>query len=220
MAIKSVCCCSDTEWTPTKSDVAKDVLLSRKKDVQKTIIVLTDGNETCNGDPQAAAAELAKMGINVRVHVVGFAVNAEQERELQGIAKSGNGKYASAQDAASLIETLQVVVKEPVAEETTNEVGLSRLEAALVARLKDKDYEVRITAANALRKRKVIAAVPYLIEAVKNDIRYVDRDKDAMLQAVKALAPSEVEEALLAAMDSKDSNVREWATNRLAEIDN
>lgn len=62
--------------------------------------------------------------------------------------------------------------------------------------------------------------VPYLIEAVKNDIRYVDRDKDAMLQALKALAPSEVEEALLAAMDSKDSNVREWATNRLAEIDN
>lgn len=94
--------------------IAKDVLTEREKDVQKTIIVLTDGNETCNGDPQAAAAALARLGINVKVHVVGFAVDAQQERQLKSIAASGNGKYTSAKDAATLVRVIpEVVVERP-----------------------------------------------------------------------------------------------------------
>ena len=37
-----------------------------------TVILVSDGLETCNADPCAAAAELEKSGVDFTVHVVGF----------------------------------------------------------------------------------------------------------------------------------------------------
>ena len=199
--------------------VAKDVLAKRKKDVQKTIIVLTDGNETCNGDPQAAAAAIARLGINVKVHVVGFAVNALQEQQLKSIAASGNGKYTSAKDAAALVEKLPESVQETPVAPPKPVARLSRIEAAFVARLKDKDYSVRISAANALRTRKAYAAVPFLVEGIENaDWIGSGYSKNAMLKAVQELAPEKVADALLVAMESRPDRVREWAAKNLARV--
>jgi HEAT repeat protein len=199
--------------------VAKDVLTQREKDVQKTIIVLTDGTETCNGDPQAAAAALASLGINVQVHVVGFAVTAQQERQLRSIAASGKGKYVSAKDAATLVEKLPELVQEiPVA--PANPVArLSRIEAALVARLQDKEYRVRISSLNALQTRKATAAVPAIIQCLTDDGHHVGYYKGAALKALQALAPNEVKGAILAALDSKNSYVRSWATTSLVSVE-
>jgi len=200
--------------------VAKDILLSREQDTSKAIIVLTDGNDTCHGDPQAIAAELARMGINVKIHVVGFAVQPKEVTQLRGIAQQGNGMYVTADDATSLKKALTKVVVEvqtdqPAAAPTRE---LSRIEKALVARLSDADFSVRKQAANTLRKLKAVAAAPDLAQRVHDDL-YVSYSKDAILDALKALAPERVEESLWKAMESKNNKVRYWATEHLITVD-
>jgi len=199
--------------------IAKDLLISREKDTSKAIIVLTDGNDTCNGDPQAIAAELARMGINVKIHVVGFAVKPKEVAQLRGIAQQGNGMYVMANDANSLKKVLTEVVVEvqndQPAPSPTRE--LSRIEKALVARLSDADFSVRKQAANTLRKLKAVATAPDLAKRVHDDL-YVSYSKDAILNALKALAPERVEESLWKAMDSKNIHVRFWATKNLIPV--
>ncbi|HIA20555.1 MAG TPA: VWA domain-containing protein, partial [Planctomycetaceae bacterium] len=198
--------------------VAKDVLTQRQKDVQKTIIVLTDGNETCNGDPQAAAAALARLGINVKVHVVGFAVNAQQERQLKSIAASGNGTYTSAKDAATLVKVLPKFVMEKPAAPPKQINELSRIEAALVARLQDKEYTVRISSLDSLRTRKAYAAVPAILQSLADDGHYVGKYKSAALKALRVLAPNQVEGALIKALTSNNYYVRRWAADNLVRV--
>ncbi len=60
------------------------------------VVVISDGIETCSGDPCAVAAKLARENINVKVHVVGFDISAEDREQLQCIADNGNGRYFSA----------------------------------------------------------------------------------------------------------------------------
>lgn len=67
------------------------------------VILVTDGIETCEGDPVAAAAALQQAGIAVTVDVVGFDVQGESDRAaLQAIADATGGTYTDARDAALL----------------------------------------------------------------------------------------------------------------------
>jgi hypothetical protein len=67
------------------------------------VILVTDGIETCEGDPVAAAMALKQAGIAVTVDVVGFDVEGEADREaLRRIAESTGGAYTDAPDAAGL----------------------------------------------------------------------------------------------------------------------
>lgn len=67
------------------------------------MILVTDGIETCDGDPLAAARELKRSGIAVTVDVVGFDVADSSEGEaLRRVAEVTGGEYAAAEDAAEL----------------------------------------------------------------------------------------------------------------------
>jgi len=56
-----------------------------------TVILISDGKETCNADPCAAAAELEKLGVNFTAHVIGFDVDAATRAQLQCIAGNTGG---------------------------------------------------------------------------------------------------------------------------------
>jgi hypothetical protein len=45
---------------------------------EKLIVLVTDGEETCGGDPAAAIAALRKAGVTTRVSIVGFALEDQQ----------------------------------------------------------------------------------------------------------------------------------------------
>lgn len=67
------------------------------------VVLITDGEETCDGDPRAEIDELIKSGINVRVNIVGFAVDDEALKARFGEwARAGNGVYIDARDEAQL----------------------------------------------------------------------------------------------------------------------
>lgn len=67
------------------------------------VVLITDGEETCDGDPRAEIDELIRSGINVRVNIVGFAVDDEALKVRFGEwARAGRGVYIDARDEAQL----------------------------------------------------------------------------------------------------------------------
>jgi hypothetical protein len=70
---------------------------------ERLVIVLTDGEETCGGDPAAAIAGLKRAGAAVRVNIVGFAIDdARLAATFRLWSELGNGLYFDAKDGASL----------------------------------------------------------------------------------------------------------------------
>ncbi|HUG44390.1 MAG TPA: VWA domain-containing protein, partial [Acidobacteriota bacterium] len=75
---------------------------------QRIVILVTDGEETCDGDPAAVIQSLVDQGIDVRVNIVGFAVDeAELKEEFQNWARLGRGRYFDADSAEELSKSLE-----------------------------------------------------------------------------------------------------------------
>jgi hypothetical protein len=69
----------------------------------KIVILVTDGEETCGGDPAEAIRTLKAQGIDVRINIVGFAVDdAALKAQFSEWAKLGDGFYYDATNSAEL----------------------------------------------------------------------------------------------------------------------
>lgn len=78
-----------------------------------SIILLTDGEETCGGDPKAAIQRLKSGGYRVQVNIVGFAIDewALKQMFLEW-AHVGNGNYFNAKNSEEL--TKQIIAANEV----------------------------------------------------------------------------------------------------------
>jgi Ca-activated chloride channel family protein len=76
-----------------------------------TIILISDGKETCDTDPCATAKELKKQGIDFVTHVIGFNVDKSTDKQLECIANATGGEYFSAKNAKELNKAIKSVVK-------------------------------------------------------------------------------------------------------------
>lgn len=74
----------------------------------KRIILVSDGMETCDGDPCSYAVEMVRRGIDLKVDVVGFDLKDEAAiNQLKCIALSTEGKFYTADTEAALARSLQ-----------------------------------------------------------------------------------------------------------------
>ncbi len=77
-----------------------------KHDAYCGLVLITDGKETCQGDPVGEAAQLAKsLKITFGANVIGFDVGKDRAG-LEQIATAGKGKYYNADSAAELADAL------------------------------------------------------------------------------------------------------------------
>jgi von Willebrand factor type A domain len=72
---------------------------------ERVIVLVSDGKETCQGDPVVAAKALAGKGITV--HTVGFVVDTAARGQLQAIARATGGTYFDAPVGPELPDTLR-----------------------------------------------------------------------------------------------------------------
>ena len=72
---------------------------------ERVIVLVSDGKETCRGDPVLAAKALAAKGITV--HTVGFVVDTAARMQLQNIARATGGTYFDAPVGPELPDTLR-----------------------------------------------------------------------------------------------------------------
>lgn len=74
-----------------------------------SVILITDGEESCKGDPRAAATQIQASGLNLTLNIVGFTVTGQAtEAELSALAGSTGGRYYSAQDGPQLARAVML----------------------------------------------------------------------------------------------------------------
>ncbi len=74
--------------------------------VSNVIILVSDGEETCDANPCEVAEEMKKSGIETTIHTIGFNVDSVAEKQLQCIADASGGKYFDAKNADDLATVL------------------------------------------------------------------------------------------------------------------
>ncbi len=86
------------------------------RDRPATVILVSDGIESCNADPCAVAAALEKSGIAFTAHVIGFGLKADEQKQLRCVADATGGKFFTAANAGELKDALQqAAVEKPAA---------------------------------------------------------------------------------------------------------
>lgn len=76
-----------------------------------TVVLLTDGLETCDMDPCKLGEELAKKGVDFTAHVIGFDVGSLDQGSLKCLAEKTGGKYLTANNAGELTKALENIVE-------------------------------------------------------------------------------------------------------------
>ena len=116
--------------TPLTAAVRRAAQQLKFTESKATVILVSDGKETCEADPCAAAKELKKLGVDFRVHVVGFDIRKDEQAGLKCLADNTGGLYLSADNATQLNAALKTAVVE-VKKETRTVAAPRKPEPAL-----------------------------------------------------------------------------------------
>jgi len=117
--------------TPIAGSVERVTEVLKNRENETTVILLSDGEETCHDSPCQAIRELRALGIKFILHVVGFDINDQQKAQLSCMAEAGGGQYFEADNAAALLSAFQSVQQEVAKKvekaKTTGKKAVSRL---------------------------------------------------------------------------------------------
>ena len=96
--------------TPLTDAVEQAARVLSYRDNPGTVILISDGIESCDRDPCAAARLLEENGINFTAHVIGFGLQADQDTTtLSCLANETGGLFLTADNAAELGAALNEV---------------------------------------------------------------------------------------------------------------
>jgi Mg-chelatase subunit ChlD len=74
-----------------------------------SVVVITDGEDTCHGDAAAAAAHLKSAGLDLTLNIVGFTLKGKAvQDQLATLARATGGEYYGAQNGPALARALWV----------------------------------------------------------------------------------------------------------------
>ncbi|MBL4928020.1 vWA domain-containing protein [Fuscibacter oryzae] len=101
--------------TPLTEAVRRAASELRSSEEKATVILITDGIETCQADPCALGRELEASGVDFTAHVVGFGLTADEGKQVACLAEETGGRYIQASDLGTLSEALAETVIEDAA---------------------------------------------------------------------------------------------------------
>lgn len=97
--------------TPLSAAVMQGAEALKYTEQKATVILVSDGEETCKLDPCAVGKQLEAAGVDFTAHVIGFDVpNPEHQAQLRCLAENTGGKYFNARNAGELSTALDAVV--------------------------------------------------------------------------------------------------------------
>ena len=94
--------------TPVAAALEKAAAAMTSLKGEKTIVLISDGVDTCDGDPVRAAERIREeMGIDVNIQVAGLGVDESAKEQLKETASAGGGNYYAADNAQQLERSLE-----------------------------------------------------------------------------------------------------------------
>ena len=100
--------------TPLAASAEMTIDQLKSQNLKATIILLTDGVESCGGDLCAVIKKAKEAGVVFKLHIVGFDINPKEVGSLKCAAKEGDGKYFDAYDEDGLYEVMEEAVRETI----------------------------------------------------------------------------------------------------------
>ncbi len=150
-----------TGKTPLTDAVEQAARAMSYEDTPATVILISDGLESCERDPCALAEALEKGGVGFTAHVVGFGLGGDADTaSLSCIAEKTGGEFLSAANADELGQALSavavavaetpepepVVEPEPEPEPEQPEVAVNGPETAIKGSIFDVTWEPTVAA--------------------------------------------------------------------------
>ena len=78
---------------------------------RRLVVLITDGKETCEGNPEESVAGLAANGVDFRLNIIGFAIrDPGLKRQFEEWAGIGHGGYFDATDAKGLRDSIEAAL--------------------------------------------------------------------------------------------------------------
>lgn len=100
--------------TPLSAAVIAAAEALKYSEERATVILVSDGRETCDFDPCDVGRQLEETGVDFTAHVIGFDVSDPADRaELQCLADQTGGTFTTASNASELAQALVVVAEPP-----------------------------------------------------------------------------------------------------------
>lgn len=96
-------------WTPLAGAIKQARLDHEGTDADITLYIVSDGAETCDGDPIAEAKSFAELAKDRHVNVIGFQVDQTAEDQLKKVAEAGNGTYMAANSLEEMTSNIAKV---------------------------------------------------------------------------------------------------------------
>ena len=128
-----------------------------------TVILITDGEESCKGDVKSAAQQIRASGLDVAVNIVGFTLTGKQTAaQLTTLAEGTGGHYYAAQSGEALARALLIAAVEKFPYVITDAVGkaVAKGEAGgPPEELPAGEYTVAVTAGDQQLTEKVTVAI-------------------------------------------------------------
>jgi len=100
--------------TPIADSLAKVEADLKSAKGRRVVVLVTDGEETCDGKPEEVIQRLQDKGIDLSLNIVGFAIDDDAlEAQFEGWARQGGGRYFSAKSQEGLSDSLKGALQIP-----------------------------------------------------------------------------------------------------------
>ncbi|MDN5781695.1 MAG: VWA domain-containing protein [Luteimonas sp.] len=97
--------------TPLTASVKQAIEQLRQAEQSASVVLVSDGLESCGGDPCEAVKAARQSGVDFKLHVVGFDLGDADTQQLQCMADAGGGRFFSANNADELAGALDEAVQ-------------------------------------------------------------------------------------------------------------
>lgn len=102
-------------WTPLAASIQKayeDLKTNASPTTENILFVVSDGIETCEGNPVEEALKLAESDLNVKVNIIGFNVDDAGQKQLKETAEAGNGEYFTVNSNIDFTNTIEQMLQD------------------------------------------------------------------------------------------------------------
>ncbi|EPG65169.1 vWA domain-containing protein [Leptospira wolffii] len=113
--------------------IAGDYIIRRKSPTE--LILVTDGIESCYGDPEKELRILQQKGVDFKMHVLGLGLKPEEKRIMESLAKTGKGTYYNVEGDGDFYNAMEDLLKK----ETPPKIAHPEIETPAL------DRKIRIT---------------------------------------------------------------------------
>lgn len=214
-------------WTPLAGAIEKanELLSNYPHDKYKNIVyIVSDGIETCDGNPVEAAKKLNESNIEAKVNIIGFDVDDEGQKQLKQVAEAGGGDYATVRDKAELEDLIlkkwkpsifQVIGQQGILlhEYVDQQERLINIHSSLYSA---SDYEASriINAVDFLKNNQLISdEIGSAVRDLADDMRDL---RNNHFKAIKEEKEAEAKQA----HDEIEAKVKAWKDKWFKELEN